>query len=95
MPLKIIVEEEYGYKYWLWTVDKTFNDVYSVLKKAISEDFYSGQPGLPVQFNFGIWKEIGLEEYKKYTMGDKIKEVSAYACLHTQHDSWIEEQENR
>ncbi len=56
MSLKIIVEEEYGFKYWLWTIDdKSFNDVYSIMKKAIDEDFYSGlsRGGLPGQFNFG------------------------------------------
>ena len=96
MPLKIIVEEEYGFKYWIWTVDKPFNDVYSILKNAITEDFYSGlsRGGLPGQFNFGQWKQVEWEEYRKYTTGDKRKEADGFAHLHTQDDSWIEESDN-
>ena len=98
MSLKIIVEEEYGFKYWIWTVDdgKSFNDVYSILKKAIDGEFYSGlsNGGLPGQFNFGKWEEVEWKEYREYTLGDKRKEADAFAHLHTQDDSWIEESDN-
>ena len=94
MPLKILVEEEYGYKYWLWTVNKPFESVYSRMKNSINENFYSGNPGLPAQFNFGQWKQIEWEEYRRYTIGDKRKEAGAYAHLHMEDDSWIEQADN-
>ena len=93
--MKILIEEEYGFKYWLWTVDRPFDELYSILKNKIDETFYSGIPGLPVQFNFGKWEEIKWEEYKEYTIGDKQAEADAYAHFHNDFDSWIEEADGR
>ena len=83
--MKILIEEEYGFKYWLWTVDRPFDELYSILKNKIDETFYSGIPGLPVQFNFGKWKEIKWEEYKemklsKFTLKTNFNLTTFYEC---------------
>ena len=87
--MKIIVEEEYGFKYWLWTVDG-----YDVSKKSLQEyfynqtgveTFYSGMSngGIPGQF-IGEWKELEWEDYRNYI---NRADYDAYAHIHTCDDS--------
>ena len=86
---KIIVEEEYGYKYWLWTVDEAGvfeEDLVKYFKEMTShEHFYSGNPRLPEQF-MGEWKELDWEEYKLHI---DTNDFDAHAHIHTSIDSHL------
>jgi len=87
--LKIIVEEEYGYKYWLWNVDEQSVSEEELVKyfkeKTSNETFYSGIPRLPEQF-LGEWKELDWEEYKLHI---DTNDYDAQSHIHTFMDSHI------
>ena len=81
--MKILVEEEYGYKYWLWEVDATWEEVkYNLDEKINRTHWYASN--LPFQFPDGEWTEIEYEEYRRILLGD---EFDVWCHLHTQEDS--------
>jgi len=89
--MKILVEEEYGYRYWLWEVKtKTKNAIQKYFEKVVKmgdvDDEYWYCTGLPSDHFIGEWKQLEWEEYK--TLVD-IDEHDGAAHIHEQHDSWI------
>ncbi len=81
--MTILVEEEYGFKYWLWEVDAGWPEIKDKLDEKINRDhWYSSN--LPFQFPDGIWNEIEYEEYRRMLFGE---EFDAWCHLHTQEDS--------
>ena len=85
--MKIIVEEEYGYRYWLWNIkassaeglEKYFNSV------ALAPGFYcSGTPDK--HLTEGEWTEIDWEEYKTHM--DK-NDFDGHVHIHQDDDSHI------
>ncbi len=81
--MTILVEEEYGFKYWLWEVDAGWTEIKDKLDEKINRDhWYSSN--LPFQFPDGVWTEIEYEEYRRLLFGE---EFDAWCHLHTQEDS--------
>ncbi len=81
--MTILVEEEYGFKYWLWEVDAGWSEIKDKLDEKINRDhWYSSN--LPFQFPDGVWTEIEYEEYRRLLFGE---EFDAWCHLHTQEDS--------
>ena len=94
--VKILIEEEYGYKYWLWEIDAPWEDIEDLLNDKIKgeEYFYSGMSskgGLPGQFPDGDWKEIHWEDWLAMR---KAREFDAIGMLHEDHDSWYASEED-
>ena len=88
--MKIIVEEEYGYRYWLWElqassfegVQKYFN---SVITPVENEYWYcSGTP--KDHFTSGEWRQLTFPEYKDIVDSE---EWDAHAHIHQNDDSEI------
>jgi len=81
--MTILVEEEYGFKYWLWEVDAGWSEVKDKLDEKINRDhWYSSN--LPFQFPDGVWTEIEYEEYRRIMFAE---EFDAWCHLHTEDDS--------
>jgi len=81
--MRLLVEEEYGFKYWLWEVDAGWPEIKDKLDEKINRDhWYSSN--LPFQFPDGVWTEIEYEEYRRMLFGE---EFDAWCHLHTQEDS--------
>ena len=92
--LRMLVDEEYGYKYWLWTVDASWEEVKDNLdEKTKAKHFYSGASngGLPNQFPDGVWEEIHWEDWVRMR---KAREFDAIGMLHEDHDSWYASEED-
>jgi len=92
--LRMLVDEEYGYKYWLWEVDASWEDVKDILEQKINaKHFYSGASngGLPNHFPDGDWVEITYEDYVEMR---KAREFDAIGMLHTEDDSWYAAEED-
>lgn len=91
--MKMLVEEEYGFKYWLWEVDATWEEVKDILDtKTKAKHFYSGlsNGGLSGQFSDGNWEEIPYEEFIRLRIA---RDFDAIGHLHTQDDSWYASEE--
>ncbi len=81
--MTILVEEEYGFKYWLWEVDASWSEITDKLDEKINrEHWYSSN--LPFQFPDGVWTEIEYEEYRHLLFDE---EFDAWCHLHTNEDS--------
>ena len=88
--MKIIVEEEYGYRYWLWElkassktgVERHFNKTTG----ASGNDYWycTGKP--EDHFTIGEWKQLEFPEYKVIIDND---DYDAAAHIHQNDDSWI------
>jgi len=84
--MRIIVEEEYGYKYWLWETVNSIEFIKDLFESTVrKKDFYcSGRPKdhLPV----GVWNEITWEEYKSRI---DTNTYDGHMHIHENHDSHI------
>ena len=81
--MRILVEEEYGFKHWLWEVDATWDEIkYNLDEKINRTHWYASN--LPYQFPDGDWTEIDHEEYRRLLYGD---ECDVWCHLHTEDDS--------
>tara|TARA_R110002051_G_scaffold94217_1_gene163942 strand:+ start:47 stop:298 length:252 start_codon:yes stop_codon:yes gene_type:complete len=75
--MRLLVEEEYGYKYWHWTVDGTEEQIRETFEKATSdEQYYAERDNLG-----GHW-----EECRTRAGGD---EYDGFAHIHNNDDSTI------
>jgi len=81
--MKILVEEEYGFKYWLWEVDASWNEITDLLDEKINRSFWYSS-NLPSQFPDGTWEELVWEDYRELLFGE---EFDAWCHLHTNEDS--------
>tara|TARA_Y100000593_G_scaffold56498_1_gene105405 strand:+ start:1860 stop:2174 length:315 start_codon:yes stop_codon:yes gene_type:complete len=89
--MKILIDEEYGFKYWLWEVDAEWEDVQDLLDSVVkTEHFYSGNPGLPELFD-GTWQEVHWEDWVEMR---KARDFDAIGMLHEDHDSWYVHRED-
>ena len=86
MITKILVEQEYGWKYWLWTSNGTFEEMkehfHDVIKKKGSE--YSCNS--PSEDFGGKWEELEYDRYREYVDGD---DLDGWAHVHEYLDSKI------
>tara|TARA_R100000234_G_C4907694_1_gene138481 strand:- start:201 stop:491 length:291 start_codon:yes stop_codon:yes gene_type:complete len=96
--MKILVEEEYGYRYWLWEVKtKTEDALQEYFKKVVkmgetddaNEWWYC--IGVPSDHFIGEWKQLEWEEYK--VLFDST-DYNGVAHIHQNDDSWININEN-
>ena len=86
--MKIIVEEEYGFKYWLWEIEGTKQYICDHFNEVTKDkNYYSGlsNGGVANQFE-GKWKELTWEEYRDTSDGD---DWDMFAHVHTNDDSNI------
>ena len=78
--MRLIVEEEYGFKYWLWNVEGTKEDVKRIFdEKTSCPAYYSGRSVLG-----GSWQEVEWEEWRDVADSD---EYDGFAHIHTEDDS--------
>jgi len=93
---RILVEEEYGYKYWQWDIEEDSNEELkkyfkSVVGRGEGEYWYcSGKP--EDHFHLGEWKEL---EYKEWKTRLECDEWEAFAHIHQDDDSHIGFREER
>ena len=80
--MRMIVEEEYGYRYWTWNVDGTRQDIQCKFNEAISvPGYYAERDNLD-----GEWNEVEYSEWHKRVMDN---DFDGYVHLHEDHDSEI------
>ena len=80
--MRLLVEEEYGYKYWYWTVDGTEEQIQETFEKAISDEhYYAEKDNLG-----GHWEELDWEEWRTRAECD---EYDGFAHIHNNDDSNI------
>ena len=81
--MRILVEEEYGYRYWLWEDNRELDVVIQDFYKLVKLDgfFFTG----PDQLG-GEWKEVSHDEWSKLA---EEKSYHAVAHVHENHDSYI------
>jgi len=87
--MEILVEEEYGWKYWLWKIDiDEWSEIEAYFKEVVSpEEFLCGN----VQKQFlGKWTELVYEEYQTF-LNNRFYDGIAH--VHMNDDSWIQEKE--
>mgnify|MGYP003633422655 FL=1 len=79
----IPIEEEYGYRYWIWETPDTFENAVERFEDVVSdENFFCMNPtGLDIG---GEWKQVEYEEWKK-----AVGETNTAGHLHESGDSWI------
>jgi|TARA_R110000822_G_scaffold15256_1_gene52790 hypothetical protein len=84
--MKILVDEEYGFSYWLWEPEvngenlvRLFQQVVLTDEKFFVNDNYKKQLG-------GTWEKLDYEEFDRI-LG--LKECEAYAFLHDSEDSFL------
>ena len=80
--MKLIVEEEYGFKYWFWTIEGTQERIEKTFNKAISvPTYYSDRDTLG-----GTWEEVDWEEWRNCELDG---EYDGFAHIHMNDDSKI------
>jgi len=89
--MKILVEEEYGYRYWLWEIsgpdvsDDTLGVYFRDTIRPVKNGYWYCT-GVPSDHFIGEWKQLEWEEYK--TLIDN-EDYDGAAHIHEHHDSWI------
>ena len=86
--MRILVEEEYGFKYWVWEIEDTVDSIVAHFNEVTSEEnYYSGtsKGGVEEQFN-GSWEQIEWEQFR--VMCD-AGNYDMLAHVHTNDDSNI------
>ncbi len=83
MMTLIPIEEEYGFKYWLWETPDTFESAKARFEDVVSDpDFYCKDPR---ELDLGgEWKQIEHDECMK-----AVTETNIMGHLHTSEDFWI------
>ncbi len=86
MDIRILVEEEYGYRHWIWDVKATSHEALNTYFSSVveAEDFFVS--GKPNKHFIGEWTEIDYETYKEEGM---IQNWDAWAHIHMNEDSNI------
>ena len=87
--MKILVEEEYGYRYWLWEVKNKTNDALETYFRDVIRPINDGYwycTGVPSDHFIGAWTPLEWEEYK-HLIDNEDYDGSAH--IHEHHDSWI------
>ena len=80
---QIPIEEEYGYRYWIWETPDTFENAVERFEDVVGdENFFCMNPdGLDIG---GEWKQVEYEEWKNV-----VEETNTAGHLHESDDSWI------
>lgn len=78
--MKLIVEEEYGFKYWFWNVEGTKEEIHSNFKKVTSVPTYYAERG----DLGGAWQEVEWEEWRDFA---ESGEHDGFAHIHNHDDS--------
>ena len=92
--MRILVEEEYGYRYWSWEMEgpdvsrQNLETYFAEVVKASDDidDEYWYCTGTPKDHFVGEWKQLEWEEYRTLIDND---EHDGSAHIHEHHDSWI------
>ena len=83
MVTKILVEQEYGFKYWLWTSSASYEEMkdhfVGVLKEK-KDDYYCKKPSDDFK---GKWEEI---DYDRYMQIEK-EGYDGWGHIHEKYDS--------
>lgn len=79
---KLIVEEEYGFKYWFWRSEGTEEEIQKNFKEVTSvSTYYAERDKLP-----GEWVEVEWEEWREVQLDG---EYDGFAHIHNYDDSTI------
>jgi len=83
--IRIPIEEEYGWRYWIWETPDTFENAVERFEDVVSdENFFCMHPNrLDIG---GKWKQVEYEEWKKV-----VEETNTAGHLHELANSWIHE----
>ena len=83
MMTLIPIEEEYGFKYWLWETPDGFESARGRFEDVVSDsDFYCKDPR---ELDLGgEWKQIEWDEWNK-----RVHSEGIFGHLHTSDDSYI------
>ena len=87
--MKILVEEEYGYRHWSWEVKTSdgppsYNAMKTYFNYIVKTDKYWYCSGVPSDHFIGEWKRIDYDEYKNRF---DSKDFDAWAHIHQNDDS--------
>ena len=77
--MKLLVEEEYGFKYWCWTIEGTQEEITAHFTKVIGEKEY---PDIRNNLD-GKWAEVEWDECRARD------EYDGFAHVHQSDDSTL------
>jgi hypothetical protein len=80
---RIPIEEEYGYRYWIWETSDGFDSARDRFENAVSdEEFFCNEPkDLDLG---GTWTQVEHEEFMS-----TVHETGINGHLHESNDSYI------
>ena len=79
--MKFVIEEEYGYRWWVWETNKTYPEMIEWWTKLESVSPYFFNPGQTLPFGEVSLMSDSLSEIKE--------EVRGYMHLHGDEDSFM------
>ena len=80
--MRLIVEEEYGFKYWFWNVEGTKEEIQKNFEETTGVvTYYAERDGLG-----GDWEEV---EYEEWIQRELDGEYDGFAHIHNDNDSSI------
>ena len=86
--MRILIDQEYGWKYWLWT-PPTYVDVdklVGMMTWSLEHDPDFNPADFVEEDTSGTWKQIEWDEYKDIR---KSREWDAIGHFHEHDDSWL------
>jgi len=87
MITKVLVEQEYGWKYWLWTSNGTFEEMKEHFRGVIKKKGTEYSCNSPEKDFGGKWEELDYDRYREYMDGER--DLDGWAHVHEYLDSKI------
>ena len=86
---RIFIEEEYGYRYWMWYFEGTIEDIIKWWQEILSVEGFYFSAGLLAKLNLGKIEQIEHDNILFLT-----RRAPVYIHMHMDDDSWIEISDN-
>jgi len=86
--MRILIDQEYGWKYWLWT-PPTYTEIDRLVDKmtwSLEYDLDFNPANFIEEDTSGTWKELQYEEFVSIR---KSREWDAIGHFHEHDDSWL------
>ncbi len=86
--MRILIEQEYGWKYWVWTPPNYTNveKLVGMMNASLEHDPNFNPADFIEEDTSGTWKQIEWDEYKDIR---KSREWDAIGHFHEHDDSWL------
>ena len=86
--MRILIEQEYGWKYWIWTPPNYTNleKLVTMMNASLEHDEDFNPADFIEEETSGAWKQI---EYEEFVSIRKSREWDAIGHFHEHDDSWL------